>query len=202
MIFWYKIEILYYLFNSSIKPLVMSPTECGICLEVTPSPIITPCQHKCCNKCLTHWLLQKDSCPMCRHEIGDSSSHSHDDVDSLFNNIAIHFSFVYDQRIYAEGGLCHCMPLITDLISSQINGDNLHLWAIFNDPEYFEYNFRKKKMVYNMTCRFDGKYNVFVEINFIRVQPFINPKKRNQKWVFKSKSVSKSVSRKMRKHKM
>jgi len=182
----------------------MSATECCICLEATPSPIKTPCGHNYCNKCLTSWLLEKDSCPTCRHEIGDSSSHSHGEGDSSLNNINIDFTFTGDDQSMrsfrnAEYGLLrrYHIDLITDLIYSQINGDNRHLWATFSDPEYFEYNFRRKKMQYDMTCCFDGKYNVFVEIDFRRVQPFIKPKKRNQKWVFKSKSGA----RKMRNYK-
>lgn len=176
---------------------IMTATECCICLEATSSPIKTPCGHNYCNRCLTSWLLEKDSCPMCRHEIGDSSSH-HDDAESLLNNINIDFTLSgddYSIRSFrnTEYSLLrrYHIDLITDLIYSQINGDNWHLWATFNDPEYFEYNFRRKKMQYDMRCRFDGKKRIYVEIDFRRLQSFSKPKTRNQKWVFKSKPAMK-----------
>ncbi len=45
--------------------------SCSICMEKTKNSITTPCKHVFCNTCLTHWLLENTSCPMCRNELGD-----------------------------------------------------------------------------------------------------------------------------------
>ena len=168
----------------------MAATECCICMEATATPIKTPCGHNYCNRCLTSWLLEKDSCPMCRHEIGDSSSHQ----DDVLENMTINFTLTgddYFRRSFRNSqvgpiGRRH-IELISELIESQVNGNDWHVWATFNDPQYYEYNFRRKKMHYDMACQFVGKNQVFIEIDFKKVEPFSKPKMRNQKWVFKSK---------------
>ena len=50
----------------------MTENTCVICLdEIHGSHVTTPCNHKMHNKCLTHWLLTEDTCPLCRHNIGE-----------------------------------------------------------------------------------------------------------------------------------
>jgi len=45
--------------------------ECGICMEpITSHSYKTQCSHSFHNKCLTQWLLQNSSCPLCRKEFG------------------------------------------------------------------------------------------------------------------------------------
>lgn len=31
--------------------------------------VVTPCEHQFCSSCITHWLLIKNTCPMCRYDI-------------------------------------------------------------------------------------------------------------------------------------
>ena len=53
----------------------------NVCNKVT-----TPCDHSFCNSCLTSWLMNKNSCPMCRFKIGiglDSDSDDESDDDRL-----------------------------------------------------------------------------------------------------------------------
>ena len=178
----------------NISSSIMAATDCCICMEATATPIQTPCGHNYCNRCLTSWLLEKDSCPMCRHEIGDSNSHQ----DDTLENMTINFTFTgddYSRRCFrnAPGGPIRDfhIELISELIQSQINSDDDHVWATFDDPQYFEFNFRRKKMLYDMACQFVGKNQLYVEIDFKKVEPFFKPKGRNQKWVFKSKPAIK-----------
>ena len=45
---------------------------CGICLETLGANqcnITTKCEHSYHNKCLTHWLINKNTCPLCRSNI-------------------------------------------------------------------------------------------------------------------------------------
>ena len=40
---------------------------------------ITCCNHQFCNSCITHWLLLKDNCPMCRYNIIQKNIKHHKD---------------------------------------------------------------------------------------------------------------------------
>ena len=56
-------------------------TECGICMEPITSQIYkTQCSHSFHNKCLTQWLLQNSSCPLCREEFGPKNIIQEDDT--------------------------------------------------------------------------------------------------------------------------
>ena len=44
---------------------------CSICMNDIVDCMKTPCDHEFCNSCLTHWLLTKNSCPMCRYKLGE-----------------------------------------------------------------------------------------------------------------------------------
>ena len=58
-------------------------TECGICMEpITTKSYKTQCWHSFHNKCLTQWLLQNSSCPLCRKEFGPK--HTVQEDDTLF----------------------------------------------------------------------------------------------------------------------
>lgn len=58
--------------------------SCSICMGEVTNIIKTPCDHTFCNTCLTSWLMNNNSCPMCRFKIGEGSeSESDDDEDHL-----------------------------------------------------------------------------------------------------------------------
>ncbi|ETO03643.1 hypothetical protein RFI_33759, partial [Reticulomyxa filosa] len=43
--------------------------ECPVCTEVMEDPFITPCKHLFCFGCISAWVHQTRSCPLCRSEI-------------------------------------------------------------------------------------------------------------------------------------
>ena len=54
---------------------------CAICCEDIQNKedcFKTPCNHYMHNTCLTHWLLLKNTCPICRHNICGSNDHEED----------------------------------------------------------------------------------------------------------------------------
>ena len=55
--------------------------SCSICMSELKDSITTPCNHEFCNSCLTHWLMTKDSCPMCRHTLGEKKEQNYDDEE-------------------------------------------------------------------------------------------------------------------------
>ena len=58
----------------SLTSLVASnnATECAICLDEL-SACLTRCGHHFCPECLLEWLLQSDSCPICRQSIANGA---------------------------------------------------------------------------------------------------------------------------------
>lgn len=64
--------------------------SCAICCEeLDQNSIETPCGHHMHNNCLTHWLLLKDTCPICRFKIGTNvpytEDHYEEDLDEYEN---------------------------------------------------------------------------------------------------------------------
>lgn len=55
--------------------------SCSICMSELKDSITTPCNHEFCNSCLTHWLMTKDSCPMCRHTLGEKKEQNYDEEE-------------------------------------------------------------------------------------------------------------------------
>lgn len=58
---------------------------CGICLETLGANqcnITTKCDHSYHNKCLTHWLINKNTCPLCRCKLYEKSIEEDSDVES------------------------------------------------------------------------------------------------------------------------
>lgn len=78
--------------------------SCAICCEeLDQNSIKTPCGHHMHNNCLTHWLLLKDTCPICRFKIGtnvpytnehyneDLEEYADEDDEPEINNIELNF---------------------------------------------------------------------------------------------------------------
>jgi len=47
------------------------PEDCSICLSDVEDPVITPCCHFFCSKCLKNSLLHAKTCPLCRSPIDE-----------------------------------------------------------------------------------------------------------------------------------
>ena len=55
--------------------LVLTTMSCSICLETCNVPFTsTKCDHTFCNTCILEWMLQHDTCPLCRINIGEPSN--------------------------------------------------------------------------------------------------------------------------------
>ena len=40
--------------------------ECNICLDMASSPVVTLCGHLYCWPCLSPWLVNNNTCPVCK----------------------------------------------------------------------------------------------------------------------------------------
>jgi hypothetical protein len=68
--------------------------SCSICMnEVNCDIVNTPCGHVFCNKCLTKWLMKKNTCPMCRHSIGEWDEDEDEDDEEEVDDIDIYEDF-------------------------------------------------------------------------------------------------------------
>eukprot|EP01038_Epipyxis_sp_PR26KG_P005879 gene5879-8109_t len=49
-------------------------SECPICYEVPPHPVLLECNHNFCELCITEWLHKEKTCPVCRQEVKFTSN--------------------------------------------------------------------------------------------------------------------------------
>ena len=56
-------------------------SQCAICFSTSQSPFTTKCNHTFCNKCLLQWMLENDSCPICRYSISKKDSIARPDIE-------------------------------------------------------------------------------------------------------------------------
>ena len=56
-------------------------SQCAICFSTSKTPFTTKCNHTFCNKCLLQWMLENDSCPMCRYSISKATNTQQTDFD-------------------------------------------------------------------------------------------------------------------------
>ena len=48
--------------------------DCSICMALASDPVITPCGHFFCEKCLAMWLRRSNSCPSCKSSVPRKSA--------------------------------------------------------------------------------------------------------------------------------
>lgn len=75
--------------------------DCAICCDIIHNEedcFKTPCNHYMHNTCLTHWLLLKNTCPICRHNICGNNNEEHgedyseDEYEEEIEDIQVNFS--------------------------------------------------------------------------------------------------------------
>jgi len=168
----------------------MPSDQCAICLGSLSEPVKTPCGHTYCNKCITGWLIDKNSCPECRYNIGENlkkdEEEEEEDID-LCINYEVWGDF---NKKDTNGGYAKISDLVYQLIMDIVvdqRGD--HLWATYDDKNYYTYKYKTKKLMYFISTTFDIRrtcINVFVDINITTLNRAVIKKKEN--WVFKNRN--------------
>ena len=71
---------------------------CSICFDNFDGckPITPKCGHKFHNECLSHWLLENDSCPMCRFPIGVTKV---DPISDYLEEIDDYIQVSFDENV-------------------------------------------------------------------------------------------------------
>lgn len=75
--------------------------ECPICLDNIDSLYTTTCEHKFCTNCITTWLINHKTCPLCRNELNTNN----DNMINIDNNSMINIdNFSSRNEIYVPSG--------------------------------------------------------------------------------------------------
>jgi transcription elongation factor S-II len=62
----------------TLKPILVEPTKCSICINTTDKEVTLTCKHTFCQECIKQWIAACESknhviaCPNCRHPIEDT----------------------------------------------------------------------------------------------------------------------------------
>lgn len=74
--------------------------SCSICLNTCVNPFTsTKCQHTFCNTCILEWMLQHDTCPLCRINIGEPPNINNLTEESLVKYFVIIVGNYYDNEL-------------------------------------------------------------------------------------------------------
>tara|TARA_Y100000590_G_scaffold267852_1_gene300792 strand:+ start:10699 stop:11292 length:594 start_codon:yes stop_codon:yes gene_type:complete len=147
----------------------MPTHECGICYETVSSDIIkTPCHHVYHNRCLTEWLLQKTTCPICRNNYGHENN-SCTEVDHELDNDSEELDIYYKENIIIEG--CESFKHKNFFQDTLVSSIRELLDYRFNDINLKKYNWKATE---------NDNYNILINTkhcNF-RVSLYIQELKR------------------------
>jgi hypothetical protein len=202
-----KIDLIFKLIFFITSDPKNAPTmdTCGICLETLDDPISFQCDHSFHNKCISQWLFQKNTCPLCRHEIYDT----HDDEDE-----EISYDITLNERVITlEYSLItkmtHRIADLTEYIDSDSEIPLKYMWEMDENGSLFNIINTKK---YRCTFKYDlfesdNTILISVDIEIIyklytgpqrllnhryekwRARPQINKTKTKSKTKSKSKSI-------------
>ncbi|XP_076465272.1 E3 ubiquitin-protein ligase TRIM45-like isoform X2 [Babylonia areolata] len=91
-----------------------SDVECPVCHENLQQPIILPCTHLVCRKCVVSWLEEagdQGGCPLCRVPILPASDKGHGDLASQVDALPTDFAtavVVESEKALSGSHVCSC----------------------------------------------------------------------------------------------
>ena len=186
--------------------------QCSICYDDILDKntcVKTPCGHCFHNECLTHWLLEKDNCPICRFQFGETKDPEDDyDEDNDEGYIIDIFSNLINCNLSNKSLSYHVKNTIYDIIDDldetlEENNEEDKKWADDGNIKYTELEIKTKQQSVNIYVEFNTDSNlVRIEMLNKTYNP-INKKIRDkhiktQNWRFK-KHNQRRFSRKTRK---
>ena len=127
-----------------------SMKSCAICMSTIPTPlsITTPCSHTFCNLCLTQWLLNHTSCPLCRFSLGTDKNQ----VQKQPSDIVLEI----DKNLKGLN-LGRSLVRVDSVINTIRYGDPpLYTWIVNEERDFFLTTFRDR----------DYRYTLFIEFYF------------------------------------
>lgn len=139
--------------------------NCGICLETMYDPFYFQCNHSFHNKCVSQWLIQNNTCPLCRHEIYETTESDEDEYDE-----DISYDFILTNRLTTlEDSVITKMTRRIEDLTNHLESDMplKYLWEIDENGSIFNIINTKK-----YRCIF--QYDLFENTNTIYISVDIN----------------------------
>ena len=91
--------------------------SCSICLESCKNPFTSSkCEHTFCNTCILEWMLQHDTCPLCRSNIAEPSN-----INSVPQEESMEKYFVIIIGNYYENEINMLASILSDYVNSWEN---------------------------------------------------------------------------------
>ena len=94
--------------------------ECVICFSenTNENTFITKCEHAFCNKCITQWLISKNTCPLCRESLTKNQEQNQEqeeeEEDNSFGIDVYHF----EDEIIPNNVVHQCVDNTLELMRS------------------------------------------------------------------------------------
>jgi hypothetical protein len=164
---------------------------CSICFDtIHDDGFTTPCNHHMHNNCLTHWLLLKNTCPICRHKLYDPTNDieeniSEDEDDDEIESIEV--SFINELYSSNYNTILDSLKEIIYRLSSD-NDDYVH---------YFNWYYDEINSIYfikintrNDIIKIEVYGNIYEKVLYIEVEFTITNKKNT---IFTNKSLKKEL---------
>lgn len=187
--------------------------QCAICYDDISNEktcVKTPCGHCFHNECLTHWLLTKDNCPICRFQFGETNEEE-DDYDEDFSDepyIVDIFSNLVNCNLSDKNLSYHVRNTICDIIDDiENNQDEItnedNIWVEAGNIKFTEVEIKTKQQKINIYVEFNDEFKI-VSIEMLNKtynpinKTIRNKNIRTQNWRFK-KNNQRQFSRKIRK---
>lgn len=179
----------------------MTTQTCAVCYEnIENDGVETPCGHTFHNSCLTHWLISKTSCPMCRFQIGECEFEEEyfsdeEEIDYTFDvsfnsdRIGILNPFL-EERVYTEAAN---IVYETDEIEEMEK-----YWKDNDGYKITSFNIRKNNECVNVLITKDEEYGIVfldIENKFYKQMNKKNNKVRNNNYIFKNYNSIKHMFR-------
>lgn len=140
----------------------MQKYECSICLEqaIPEKQVTLSCGHSFHHSCAIGWLMENNTCPMCRKSIGITTSTNRKTCITLYYNINHIIDFNDMNRIY---------DTMIDIISVDETDPDEIQWDSSNSIQYIIKGGRKnnKKNITYQISKHNNEYAVYsIDIDF------------------------------------
>jgi len=162
---------------------------CAICCEDILNKddgYKTPCNHYMHNTCLTHWLLLKNTCPICRHNIcGPTCNEDNNEPyyeeeieeDQTIENIEVNFNneiytSSYDTILTALKEIIYCLTLEENEATNFRLSNN---WIFDETKHSFTLKLNTRKDIINIIVNADYYHNsLYLDIQFNMIFKYLS----------------------------